>query len=225
MQALGDDDFVCIACSDSSIKDKSALHSLEQDNVNDSKYAGSNVASAETPTVKSKTNNQNTHDSCMNSYSPDRNPQQSPVQVQKSMENNDTSAKNKSKRADKSNKSKKDEIQDKSYILELESQIVMLKSTIDLYQKTNDQKMNQNLPKVSGDHTEPNSCKEEHNCKHKCCSDLADKIQENRLRMIETQMVQNMYISSALHTQLATQIRTSYPPQIPPYVDQSNWNG
>ena len=147
MQALGDDDFVCITCSDnlvydSSIKDKSALHSLEQDNVNDSNDAGSNVASAETPSVKSKTDNQNTHDSCMNSYSPDRNPQQSPVQVQKSTENNDTSAKNKSKRAVKSNKSKKDEIQDKSYILELESQIVMLKSTIDLYQKTNDQKMN-----------------------------------------------------------------------------------
>ena len=81
MQALGDDDFVCIACSDnlindSSVKDKSALHSLEQDNVNDSNDAGSNEASAETPMVKSKTNNQNTHDSCMNSYSPDRNPQQ-----------------------------------------------------------------------------------------------------------------------------------------------------
>ena len=125
------------------------------------------------------------------------------------MKNNDTSAKNISKRAVKSNKSKKDEIQDKSYILELENQIVMLKSTIDLYQKTNDQKMNQNWTKDSMDHTEPNSCKVEHSCKHTCCSDLADKIQENRLRMIETQMVQNMYISYAMHTQLTTQIRTS----------------
>ena len=114
--------------------------------MNDSNDGGSNVASAETPMVKSKTNNQNTHDSFMNSYSPDGNLQQCPVQVQKSVKNNDTSAKNKSKRAVKSNKSKKDEIQDKSYILELENQLVMLKSTIDLYQKTNEQ----NLIKDSG---------------------------------------------------------------------------
>ena len=53
-------------------------------------------------------------------------------------------------------------------------------------------------------------CKVGHGCRHKCYSDLADKVHENRIRLVE--MLQTMYINSAMHVQLATQIRTSYPP-------------
>ena len=97
--------------------------------------------------------------------------------------------------------------------MELENQIGILKSTIDLYKKTNEQRKNQNFSAdstCSRDHTVSESCKVEPSCTHKCYSDLADKIQENRLRAIETQMMQNMYISKAMHINLATQIRNSY---------------
>ena len=172
--------------------------------------------------------NINNYQRSLNSHSSDINSQLSSSQVDKSDEINDISTKNKPKRVTKSNKIKKEDIQDKSYIMELENQIGMLKSTIDLYKKTNEQRKNQNFSTnstCSRDHTVFESCKVEPSCTHKCYSDLADKIQGNRLRAIETQMMQNMYISNVMHINLATQIRNSYS-QIPPtYVEPSRFIG
>ena len=37
-----------------------------------------------------------------------------------------------------------------------------------------------------------------------CCAELKDKIQENRMCLLEMQMMQNLYINNALHIQLAS---------------------
>ena len=130
-----------------------------------------------------------------------------------SLEANDASSKPKPKRAPKPNKTKKEEVYDKSYIPELESQVNMLKSTIELYKKRNEQ-----LPNNSSDTTgngrdgsSSGSCKMDNGCNHSCCSCLAEKIQDDRLRFLETQMMQNMFINNAVHMQLSAQIRSSIP--------------
>ena len=45
--------------------------------------------------------------------------------------------------------------------------------------------------------------------RHKCCDELKDKIQENRLRMLEMQMMQNMHINNAMHVQMVSQLGTA----------------
>ena len=234
MQTLGEDDFVCQVCSDNLIyenldNNNLAQPSSKQDIMNSSNEPAVVEVLSVTPQDTINLNNDQRNPSpSLNSHSSDINSQLSSSQVDKSAEINDISTKNKPKRVTKSNKIKKEDIQDKSYIMELENQIGILKSTIDLYKKTNEQRKNQNFSTdstCSRDHTASESCKVEPSCTHKCYSDLADKIQENRLRAIETQMMQNMYISNAIHINLATQIRNSYS-QIPPtYVEPSRYNG
>ena len=58
-------------------------------------------------------------------------------------------------------------------------------------------------------HSNPSGTKEcESGCRHRCCDELKDKIQENRLRSLEFQMVQSMNINNAMHIQLVSQMRS-----------------
>ena len=52
-------------------------------------------------------------------------------------------------------------------------------------------------------------------CNHSCCNALKEKHQEHRLRLLETQMMQNMYIQNAMHIQLVSQMKNHY--QVPAY--------
>ena len=119
-------------------------------------------------------------------------------------------AKNKPKKVNKGqNKIKKEEIFDKTYILDLEGQIKVLKSTLDLYRRSSgdgDSETNnsQSIQTDTGGTKEPYS-----GCMHRCCDDLKEKIQENRLRSIELQMMQNMHINNMMHIQLVSQMRSN----------------
>ena len=94
-------------------------------------------------------------------------------------------------------KIKKDDIADKSYILDLENQINILKSTLNLYNKSKD--INQEQPDIqplldsSEKRRQEHSRRFDHPCSHNCCAELKDKIQENRMRMLEMQMMQNFF--------------------------------
>ena len=112
--------------------------------------------------------------------------------------------------AKNSNKMRKEDIIDKSCILDLENQISVLKSTLDLYKKSGTGNENQNshqAPQSSNDSYVP--IEKESMCRHKWCDELKDKIQENRLRMLEMQMMQNMHINNAMHIQMVSQLRTA----------------
>ena len=230
MQALGEDDFVCQMCSENLLyaesgKDNPPSISVKQVELDLMKARTDTEASGENTHRKSVINAQAIQTDNIDSHSPARNPGTNAAPSSNSDETCEMLSKSscKVKKSSKVNKVKKDDIQDKTYILELENQIGVLKSTVDLYKKIHDQRANQNgkndYKEPIESEAEPVLCKADHGCRHKCCSDLADKIQENRLRLIETQMLQNMYINNAMHIQLATQIRTSYSPQIPPYTD------
>ena len=132
-----------------------------------------------------------------------------------SEQNSENNIKAKPKRTVKNTmKIKKDDIADKSYILDLENQINILKSTLNFYNKSKD--TNQDQSDIQPPFDSPESRRQEHSrrcdhtCSHNCCADLKDKIQENRMRMLEMQMMQNLYINNALHIQLASQIRPQY---------------
>ena len=88
----------------------------------------------------------------------------------------------------------------------------MMKPTVELYQKRNDLFIYQNQSTVTNEHIGPETNTSEQACKHKCCTELAGKLQDNRLRLLEIQMIQNMYISNAMHIQLVSQMqmRPSY---------------
>ena len=87
----------------------------------------------------------------------------------------------KPKKSSKVNKMKKEEVVDKSYIIDLENQIKMLKSTIDLYQKTtkNDQPSSQSSAQTGIHSGEPKAERETDSCRHRCCNDIYEKLQEN----------------------------------------------
>ena len=128
-----------------------------------------------------------------------------------SEQNSENSTKAKPKRTvNNTMKIKKDDIADKSYILDLENQINILKSTLNLYNKSKD--INQDQPDIqplldsSEKRRQEHSRRCDHACSHNCCAELKDKIQENnnRMRMLEMQMMQNLYINNALYLQLAS---------------------
>ena len=85
----------------------------------------------------------------------------------------------------------KEEILDISYILELENQVKMLKSTIELQSKVKSSTyseipMNHNntsAREATDIYASPNECR------HTCCNALKEKLQENRIRLLETQMM------------------------------------
>ena len=113
-------------------------------------------------------------------------------------------------------KIKKDDIDDKSYILDLENQINILKSTLNLYNKSKD--INQEQPDIqplldsSEKRRQEHSRRCDHACSHNCCAELKDKIQENRMRMLEMQMMQNFFfINNALHIHISFSNKTTIP--------------
>ena len=121
------------------------------------------------------------------------------------------SLKTKPKKLNKNqSKAKKDEIVvDKTYILDIESQINELKSTLDLYKRSTANSDNQGNHNPQTVHSNPSGTKEcESGCRHRCCDELKDKIQENRLRSLEFQMLQSMNINKAMHIQLVAQMRS-----------------
>ena len=116
-----------------------------------------------------------------------------------SRQNIENNTKAKPKRTVKNTmKIKKDDIADTSYKLDLENQINILKSTLNIYNKSKDINQDQHDIQPSLDSSEnrrqehSRSC--DHACSHNCCAELKDKIQEIRMRMLEMQMMQSIYI-------------------------------
>lgn len=74
-------------------------------------------------------------------------------------ENKDNSRENiiksKQKKVTKTNKTKKDEVLDRTYVLDLENQINTLQSTIDLFKKRNTQNVNLNPVRNTQSHASP----------------------------------------------------------------------
>ena len=195
IQTLGDDDYVCRVCTDNLLSldlEKSGTNNGSHTNEINEQISEANINTSETSSI-------------INSIQPE------PKDNQSSDRDNPT--KNKSKKVTKPNKVKKDEIVDKSYIIELENQIKMLKSTIELQSKSQssaktETPVNQNhaaMKETVGIHTSSEECR------HTCCKALNEKLQENRIRALETQMMQNMYIQNAMHIQLVSQMKTQVP--------------
>ena len=185
IQTLGDDDYICRVCTDNLLSldlEKSGTNNGSHANEINEQISEANINTSETSSI-------------INSIQPE------PKDNQSSDRDNPT--KNKSKKVTKPNKVKKDEIVDKSYIIELENQIKMLKSTIELQSKSQssaktETPVNQNhaaMKETAGIHTSSEECR------HTCCKALNEKLQENRIRALETQMMQNLYIQNAMHIQ------------------------
>ena len=79
---------------------------------------------------------------------------------------------------------------------------------------------------------------ENQTCNHRCCAELSEKMQENRIRLLETQMQQNLYINNSMHIQLVAQmqqcqaamqqkfVERPYPTNHTyPHGNQGNWYG
>ena len=207
-RALADDDFICRSCSDGLLYDNNKQDSTVNE---DGQLSQTNNDLLSLVDVELD-NERSVSQTDIHNISIEHSVNSMPTQIPKEK----TSAapvKPKVKKPVKTNKLKKEEVPDKSYILELESQVGMLKSTIDLYKKRNDQLVNQNRNADTQEHvySGPETNRTEHECKHRCCTELAEKIQDNRIRLLETQIMQNMYINNAMHLQLVSQMRSSYP--------------
>ena len=192
IQTLGDDDYVCRVCTENLL----TLASEKNVTINDSQ---DNLSHEH----ESTNNNQSEEP-----HSPLKDLPQPESKDSQSNDDKENSIKSKSKKVTKSNKMKKEDVVDKSYILELESQIKMLKSTIELQSKT--QKTVQTNKSLDQNVTHMKEETDIHSgaCSHSCCNALKEKLHENRLRLLETQMMQNMYIQNAMHIQLVSQLKT-----------------
>ena len=207
-RALADDDFICRSCSDGLLYDNNKQDSTVNEDCQLSQTNNELLSLVDVELNSERSVSQTD----IHNISIEHSVNYMPTQIPKEK----TSAapvKPKVKKPVKTNKLKKAEVPDKSYILELESQVSMLKSTIDLYKKRNDQLVNQKRNADTQEHvySGPETNRTEHECKHRCCTELAEKIQDNRIRLLETQMMQNMYINNAMHIQLVSQMRSSYP--------------
>ena len=134
-------------------------------------------------------------------------------------------------------KLRKEEVAEKTYVLELESELKQLRSTIELYKRVAESKDN----KVTHSESHINATtvtNENQTCSHRCCAELSEKMQENRIRLLETQMQQNLYINNSMHIQLVAQmqqcqaamqqkfVESPYPTNhIYPHGNQGNWYG
>ena len=208
IDTLGSEDFICVHCTDNlkySVSEKESDMSIHNENTELENIHVINIDESlnqDKSSVNQVAYEQQTHE--LNTSKP-------PVTVApcenkaSNSQNGENNTKVKPKRSTKTtSKVNKDDIGVKSYILDLENQINVLKSTLNLYEKSNDSKKPSELKQ------EEQSCKSDQMCKHNCCSDMKDKLQENRIRMLEMQMMQNLYINNALHIQLASQNRPYY---------------
>ena len=136
IQTLGDDDYVCRMCTDN------LLHIDTGTGTNDMSVGSMNESIGNPPHMPGNPDVSLTglEDESENIEKPLK-VVATPDQIKKK----DLLDKCKPKKSSKVNKMKKEEVVDKSYIIDLENQIKMLKSTIDLYQKTtkNDQPSSQ----------------------------------------------------------------------------------
>ena len=200
LQALADDDFICGLCTDNLLYENNNQDNTVRDTEQLSQSNNETLDNTDSSPIIIDMHNQSNEQSV-----------NSGLHTQTSNENiNVAPVKAKVKKSAKLNKVKKEEVPDKSYILEVESQVGMLKSTTDLYKKRNDLLMNQTRSTDTHEHIGPETNTSEQACRHKCCTELAEKLQDNRLRLLETQVMQNMYISNAMHIQLVSQMRSSY---------------
>lgn len=115
------------------------------------------------------------------------------------------------KKSSKAQKLKKDEVMDKTYILDLENQVNQLKSTLEVYRKAASQNEQKSVKSDERDQVPANENHPGKSCDHKCYGYLSEKLQENRIRLLETQMMQNLYINNAMHIQLVAQLRSNQP--------------
>ena len=228
IETLGDNDFICRMCTDNLLHIEtsagSKATSTESNDVIDLGAINVNVTG---PNNKITNNNVSANpDISLNELFDESVNSQKITNVYNCSEQQnkkEDSDRSKMKKVTKTQKVKKEEVIDKSYILDLENQIKVLKSTIDLYQKNDSHIKNlQQTPTLDTVQPElPQVAKENDSCRHKCCNDIYEKLQENRIRMLETQMMQNMYIQNAMHIQLLAQTRPFYPapePRVPsPY--------
>ena len=203
IQTLGDDDYVCRMCTDN------LLHIDTGTGTNDMSVEAMNESIGNPPHVPGNP------DVSMTGLEDESENIEKPLKVfatPDQIKKKDLLDKCKPKKSSKVNKMKKEEAVDKSYIIDLENQIKMLKSTIDLYQKTtkNGQPSSQSSAQTGIHSGEPKAERETDSCRHRCCNDIYEKLQENRLRMLETQMMQNMFIQNAMHIQAITQTRPHY---------------
>ncbi|CAG2188109.1 unnamed protein product [Mytilus edulis] len=104
------------------------------------------------------------------------------------------------KRAYKTKDEKEDIIiNQKTRILNLENEINQLKNVVN------------SLSLNSSNHNVHSQNESQHNQSSCCQQKIRDELMEQRIRMLENQMVQNMCINTALTTQLAMQTRSAYP--------------
>ena len=225
--SLGEDDFVCKSCTEdllySAPRDSGLERESEEQGENASFY-NNDTSLTYTKTVdssihidnsKSETSDANLANETIQIFDQSdltQNTQGSKTprsNVQNNMVRNSDKVKAKpTKKPSKSVKIKKENIVGKSYILELESKINQLQSTIDMYKRLE----NHNESTLESE-TAPcnNGCrnilKSSQSCSHQCYSELSDKLYENRIRLLETQMMQNLYINNAMHIQLVSQMR------------------
>ena len=153
--------------------------------------------------------------------SPDINHLSHSVKLNSSSQNslskeNDIVKNKQTKKQSKPVKVRKDEVTEGSYILELENRINRLQSTVDMYkrQETKTEKDNDcesNLNNTSCQHRGSKG----QSCSHQCCNELSEKLYENRIRLLETQMMQNLYTNNAMHIQLVSQMKQYQPPIYP----------
>ena len=131
IQTLVDDDFICRLCTDNLLTldtDKSITNNDSQENETDKqKYIDNELAPPHTSAIISE---ELVTPEIMSYNSPQHDSEK--IQC---FNDNENISKNKGKKVTKLNKMKTEEIVDKSYILELENQVKMLKSTIELQSK------------------------------------------------------------------------------------------
>ena len=225
IDTLGDEDFVCHSCTNELLyagadtnganNEHSSLEDTQVDNTQKPQHSGT---TSKKPIIIQEDESQTLNPK------PQNEPLSEPTQNIKDHTHNEP-PKSKPKKVTKnpSMKIKKEDIIDKSYVLELENQISTLKSTIDLYKKTVTHSEIENSSKTSNKSDPPNSKENEKGCRHSCCEELKDKIQDNRMRMLEMQMIQNMHINNSMHMQLISQIGTvnnrAQPPVMPGYTN------
>ena len=221
IDTLGSDDFICINCTDnlkystSENDNEKSIHDPEVENLHASCNESSVGNKYEDPQGACDQQNQESYSVPPNMTVTSENKTSNELPI----ENN---PKTKPKRTAKvTSKVKKDDVIDKSYILDLENQINVLKSTLNLYEKSKgiNQKQPEHSPltKPTENQRQEHSCIGDQICSHRCCTELKDKLQENRMRTLEMQMMQNLYINNALQLQLAYQTRPHYQNVVYPY--------
>lgn len=193
IETLGEDDFICRLCTED------LLYSVNNKDPNkDIVEQGSSCNdSIDTGTLESgggaapgQISSPNTNPNLLELLNKNSNSDVTSVSDNSSGNtNNENKSKSRPvKRSTKPPKLKKEEVIDKTYVLELESQINQLQSTLELYKKVTEQRESaregaDTYGQIS------NEINKNQPCSHKCCTDLTENLQENRIRLLETHII------------------------------------